>query len=264
MRHKEIDIEYNKLIDKVNNSTNKDNLTEDKETLDEIKYYNSLSLEFNDLEKGLSKALQYKEQELDNNIRDLKRKQDLLAGFDQDLLNIKTMCFSIDNLRKDALAKMDDLESELDKSKTSFNLAVTALMMLGGYAVLKKHKSLLGTLISTYLISKVLEGVLKPNKNSIISTYNDYLDSLTNYLDDLDNALLGLNNNLDKINDLEEEIKEKYKAYLEEREFVNFFQMLNVVKDNIKQQVIEIDASKNTLEDDLNNSKVKVKTMEEG
>ena len=63
--------------------------------------------------------------------------------------------------------------------------------------------------------------------------------------------MLGLNNTLDKINDLEEEIKEKYKAYLEEREFINFFQMLNVVKDNIKQQVIEIDASKNTLEDDL-------------
>ena len=75
--------------------------------------------------------------------------------------------------------------------------------------------------------------------------------------------MLGLNNNLDKINDLEEEIKEKYKAYLEEREFVNFFKLLNVTKDNIKQQVIEIDASKNTLEDDLNNSKVKIKTMEE-
>ena len=58
-------------------------------------------------------------------------------------------------------------------------------------------------------------------------------------------------------------LKDKYKAYLEEREFKNLFSIIDKIKDSVKSSLKDVDKSLDNANRSIDESKVKVKRLEE-
>ncbi len=282
-------MDYNKLIAKCPFITNKKELDIAKKKLEELdeenlEFYNhiidlikdkntdlnSLYLlykEYNDVEiirDLLAEEIYNKEIELDTTKKNFNKDSDNVKEVEKTVKELKSMSGILDNLSKTISVDLDDMFVKIEREEAKkLGFGMKALLAIGSFLSFKNNKNILGTVLVSYLSYKVISELASSSKNSYIDLCEEYITTLEGYKDDLEDLEKGLISNLDNIESLEKKLKDKYKAYLEEREFKNLFSIIDKIKDSVKSSLKDVDKSLDNANRSIDESKVKVKRLEE-
>ncbi len=211
----------------------------------------------------LDKEISNKEKDLDVTYNDVDIKRDEVKDFQDKAYDLEDMCRNLDLLEITTSLDLDKAFSNIEKSeKEKLSFATSALLVLSSFLAFKNKKNVIGTVLTTYLAVKVVGSLVNPSKEKYLDLCNTYIDSLEDYLKDATKVLGDLVSNLDSIETLESTLKEKYKDYLKEDEFKNLFSLIDNVKDKINDSLKKINKTKDNIENTIDESKVKVKTLE--
>lgn len=211
----------------------------------------------------LDKEISNKEKDLDVTYNDVDIKRDEVKDFQDKAYDLEDMCRNLDLLEITTSLDLDKAFSNIEKSeKEKLSFATSALLVLSSFLAFKNKKNIIGTVLTTYLAVKVVGSLVNPSKEKYLDLCNTYIDSLEDYLKDANKVLGDLVSNLDSIETLESTLKEKYKDYLKEDEFKNLFSLIDNVKDKINDSLKKINKTKDNIENTIDESKVKVKTLE--
>ena len=286
-KNKDNSVKYDKLIANIPYITNKKDLKKLKEILDELKNENKDFYDYiihflkttNDLEEIFLLYKEYKdsknreeilEQEIHNKDLELtKLKKTVeetnydISVFDKEISNLKSNGEILDDLEKTVSINMDSLFNKIEKEESQkLSFGMKALLALSSFLAFKNNKNILGTLLTSYLSYKVIEELISSKKNKYLDLCNDYINILEKYMDDTLNIEKELLKNLDNIEELESELKTKYKEYLDEAEFKNIFKMISNIKSIVNRSLDDIDKTKNHIDKNIDNGKVKIKELE--
>lgn len=287
-KNKDKSIDYNKLIAKCPFITNKKELDLAKKKLedldkDNLEFYNhiidlikdkntdlnSLYLlykEYNDVEvirNLLAEEIYNKEIELDVTKKSFDKDSDNIKDIEKSVKELKSMGGILDNLSKTISVDLDDLFVKMEKEEAKkLSFGMKALLAVGSFLAFKNNRNILGTALAGYLSYKVISELSSSSKNNYIDLCNDYITTLEGYKDNLEDLEKDLVGNLDNIEKLEKTLKDKYKAYLKEREFKDLFSVIDKIKDNVKSSLKDVDKSLDSTDKSIDESKVKVKRME--
>lgn len=287
-KNKDKSIDYNKLIAKCPFITNKKELDLAKKKLedldkDNLEFYNhiidlikdkntdlnSLYLlykEYNDVElirNLLAEEIYNKEIELDVTKKSFDKDNNNVKDIEKTVKELKSMGGILDNLSKTISVDLDDLFVRMEKEEAKkLSFGMKALLAVGSFLALKNNRNILGTALAGYLSYKVISELSSSSKNNYIDLCNDYITTLESYKDNLEDLEKDLVGNLDNIEKLEKTLKDKYKAYLKEREFKDLFSVIDKIKDNVKSSLKDVDKSLDSTDKSIDESKVKVKRME--
>ncbi len=287
-KNKDKSIDYNKLIAKCPFITNKKELDLAKKKLedldkDNLEFYNhiidlikdkntdlnSLYLlykEYNDVEvirNLLAEGIYNKEIELDVTKKSFDKDNDNVKDIEKSVKELKSMGGILDNLSKTISVDLDDLLVKMEKEEAKkLSFGMKALLAVGSFLAFKNNRNILGTALAGYLSYKVISELSSSSKNNYIDLCNDYITTLEGYKDNLEDLEKDLVGNLDNIEKLEKTLKDKYKAYLKEREFKDLFSVIDKIKDNVKSSLKDVDKSLDSTDKSIDESKVKVKRME--
>lgn len=287
-KNKDKSIDYNKLIAKCPFITNKKELDLAKKKLedldkDNLEFYNhiidlikdkntdlnSLYLlykEYNDVElirNLLAEEIYNKEIELDVTKKSFDKDNDNVKDIEKSVKELKSMGGILDNLSKTISVDLDDLFVRMEKEEAKkLSFGMKALLAVGSFLAFKNNRNILGTALAGYLSYKVISELSSSSKNNYIDLCNDYITTLEGYKDNLEDLEKDLVGNLDNIEKLEKTLKDKYKAYLKEREFKDLFSVIDKIKDNVKSSLKDVDKSLDSTDKSIDESKVKVKRME--
>lgn len=287
-KNKDKSIDYNKLIAKCPFITNKKELDLAKKKLedldkDNLEFYNhiidlikdkntdlnSLYLlykEYNDVElirNLLAEEIYNKEIELDVTKKSFDKDNDNVKDIEKSVKELKSMGGILDNLSKTISVDLDDLLVKMEKEEAKkLSFGMKALLAVGSFLAFKNNRNILGTALAGYLSYKVISELSSSSKNNYIDLCNDYITTLEGYKDNLEDLEKDLVGNLDNIEKLEKTLKDKYKAYLKEREFKDLFSVIDKIKDNVKSSLKDVDKSLDSTDKSIDESKVKVKRME--
>ena len=287
-KNKDKSIDYNKLIAKCPFITNKKELDLAKKKLedldkDNLEFYNhiidlikdkntdlnSLYLlykEYNDVElirNLLAEEIYNKEIELDVTKKSFDKDNDNVKDIEKSVKELKSMGGILDNLSKTISVDLDDLFVKMEKEEAKkLSFGMKALLAVGSFLAFKNNRNILGTALAGYLSYKVISELSSSSKNNYIDLCNDYITTLEGYKDNLEDLEKDLVGNLDNIEKLEKTLKDKYKAYLKEREFKDLFSVIDKIKDNVKSSLKDVDKSLDSTDKSIDESKVKVKRME--
>ena len=288
-KNKDKSMDYNKLIAKCPFITNKKELDLAKKKLEELdednlEFYNhiidlikdkntdlnSLYLlykEYNDVEiirDLLAEEIYNKEIELDTTKKNFNKDSDNVKEVEKTVKELKSMSGILDNLSKTISVDLDDMFVKIEREEAKkLGFGMKALLAIGSFLSFKNNKNILGTVLVSYLSYKVISELASSSKNSYIDLCEEYITTLEGYKDDLEDLENGLISNLDNIETLEKKLKDKYKAYLEEREFKNLFSIIDKIKDSVKSSLKDVDKSLDNANRSIDESKVKVKRLEE-
>ena len=211
----------------------------------------------------LDKEISNKEKDLDITYNDVDIKSAEVKDFQDKAYDLEDMCRNLDLLEITTSLDLDKAFSNIEKSeKEKLSFATSVLLVLSSFLAFKNKKNIIGTVLTTYLAVKVVGSLVNPSKEKYLDLCNTYIDSLEDYLEDATKVLGDLVSNLDSIETLESTLKEKYKDYLKEDEFKNLFSLIDNVKDKINDSLKKINKTKDNLESTIDESKVKVKTLE--
>lgn len=211
----------------------------------------------------LDKEISNKEKDLDVTYNDVDIKRDEVKDFQDKAYDLEDMCRNLDLLEITTSLDLDKAFSNIEKSeKEKLSFATSVLLVLSSFLAFKNKKNIIGTVLTTYLAVKVVGSLVNPSKEKYLDLCNTYIDSLEDYLKDATKVLGDLVSNLDSIETLESTLKEKYKDYLKEDEFKNLFSLIDNVKDKINDSLKKINKTKDNIENTIDESKVKVKTLE--
>ena len=271
--------DYNALIISCNNVVNVNDLNKIKEKAfqkkdDSINYYNNIKImvtknndisdiyvlykEYNDLiliENSLMEMIDNKEKTLATVNNNLYNDKDVVISYDNEITNLASLCYTLDTLEENMVKNMENVSFSIDKK---MSLTTKSLLILGSYCLFQKNQSLLGSIIVTYLLGKSLKNILKPKQK----TYQKYVDILENYLDEANDLKDDLTTNLEDISNFEKELKEKYKLYLQEKEFKELFSLIFDIKNTALKSLEDINKTKKSISNHLDDSKVKIKRIE--
>ncbi len=286
-KNKDNSVKYDKLIANIPYITNKKDLKKLKEILDELKNENKDFYDYiihflkttNDLEEIFLLYKEYKdsknreeilEQEIHNKDLELtKLKKTVeetnydISVFDKEVNNLKSNGEILDDLEKTVSINMDSLFNKIEKEESQkLSFGMKALLALSSFLAFKNNKNILGTLLTSYLSYKVIEELISSKKNKYLDLCNDYINILEKYMDDTLNIEKELLKNLDNIDELESELKTKYKEYLDEAEFKNIFKMISNIKSIVNRSLDDIDKTKNHIDKNIDNGKIKIKELE--
>ena len=286
-KNKDNSVKYDKLIANIPYITNKKDLKKLKEILDELKNENKDFYDYiihflkttNDLEEIFLLYKEYKdsknkeeilEEEIHNKDLELtKLKKTVeetnydISVFDKEVSNLKSNGEILDDLEKTVSINMDSLFNKIEKEESQkLSFGMKALLALSSFLAFKNNKNILGTLLTSYLSYKVIEELISSKKNKYLDLCNDYINILEKYMDDTLNIEKELLKNLDNIDELESELKTKYKEYLDEAEFKNIFKMISNIKSIVNRSLDDIDKTKNHIDKNIDNGKVKIKELE--
>lgn len=288
-KNKDKSMDYNKLIAKCPFITNKKELDLAKKKLEELdeenlEFYNhiidlikdkntdlnSLYLlykEYNDVEiirDLLAEEIYNKEIELDTTKKSFNKDSDNVKEVEKTVKELKSMGNILDDLSKMVSIDLDDMFVKIEREEAKkLGFGMKALLAIGSFLSFKNNKNILGTVLVSYLSYKVISELASSSKNSYIDLCEEYITTLEGYKDDLEDLEKGLISNLDNIESLEKKLKDKYKAYLEEREFKNLFSIIDKIKDSVKSSLKDVDKSLDNANRSIDESKVKVKRLEE-
>ena len=287
-KNKDKFIDYNKLIAKCPYITNKKELDLAKKKLEDLdkenlEFYNhiidlikdkntdlnSLYLlykEYNDVElirNLLAEEIYNKEIELDITKKNFNKDNDNVKEIEKSVKELKSMGGILDDLSKTISVDIDNLFVKIEKEESKkLGIGMKALLVVGSFLAFKNNRNILGTALAGYLSYKVISELSSSSKNNYIDLCNDYIITLEGYKDNLEGLSKDLADNLDNIEKEEKNLKDKYKAYLKEREFKDLFIIIDKIKDNIKDSLKDVDKSLDNTDKSINESKVKVKRIE--
>ena len=286
-KNDENSLKYDKMISEVSFVTNPKELDKLKHILEELKKENkdlylhivSLLKTTDDLkplfllykeykeaklrEDVLDDEIRYKDIEFNNIKKDLSDNEDILKDFDKTSKELKDSSKILDDLSSTASINLDSTFTMLEKEESKrLGFGSKALLLLGSYLAFKNNKNVIGLLLASYLSYKVLSELVNSNKNNYLDLCNDYIKYLEEYKDDANQIEKNLVNNLDDIEKMEYELKNKYKEYLRENDFKRMFKVIRDIKDILKDNLKEIDKTKDNIDRSIDNGKRKVKVME--
>ena len=286
-KNDENSLNYDKMISEVSFITNPKELDKLKHILEELKKENkdlylhivSLLKTTDDLkplfllykeykeaklrEDVLDDEIRYKDIEFNNIKKDLSDNEDILKDFDKTSKELKDSSKILDDLSSTASINLDSTFTMLEKEESKrLGFGSKALLLLGSYLAFKNNKNVIGLLLASYLSYKVLSELVNSNKNNYLDLCNDYIKYLEGYKDDANQIEKNLVNNLDDIEKMEYELKNKYKEYLRENDFKRMFKVIRDIKDILKDNLKEIDKTKDNIDRSIDNGKRKVKVME--
>ena len=286
-KNKDNSVKYDKLIANIPYITNKKDLKKLKEILDELKNENKDFYDYiihflkttNDLEEIFLLYKEYKdsknreeilEEEIHNKDLELTKLKKIveetnydISVFDKEVSNLKSHGEILDDLEKTVSINMDSLFNKIEKEESQkLSFGMKAMLALSSFLAFKNNKNILGTLLTSYLSYKVIEELISSKKNKYLDLCNDYINILEKYMDDTLNIEKELLKNLDNIDELESELKTKYKEYLDEAEFKNIFKMISNIKSIVNRSLDDIDKTKNHIDKNIDNGKIKIKELE--
>lgn len=287
-KNKDKSIDYNKLIAKCPYITNKKELDLAKKKLEDLdkenlEFYNHiiylikdkntdlnslyfLYKEYNDVElirNLLAEEIYNKEIELDITKKNFNKDNDNVKEIEKSVKELKSMGGILDDLSKTISVDIDNLFVKIEKEESKkLGFGMKALLVVGSFLAFKNNRNILGTALAGYLSYKVISELSSSSKNNYIDLCNDYIITLEGYKDNLEGLSKDLVDNLDNIEKEEKNLKDKYKAYLKEREFKDLFIIIDKIKDNIKDSLKDVDKSLDNTDKSINESKVKVKRIE--
>ena len=286
-KNDENSLNYDKMISEVSFITNPKELDKLKHILEELKKENkdlylhivSLLKTTDDLkplfllykeykeaklrEDVLDDEIRYKDIEFNNIKKDLSDNEDILKDFDKTSKELKDSSKILDDLSSTASINLDSTFTMLEKEESKrLGFGSKALLLLGSYLAFKNNKNVIGLLLASYLSYKVLSELVNSNKNNYLDLCNDYIKYLEEYKDNANQIEKNLVNNLDDIEKMEYELKNKYKEYLRENDFKRMFKVIRDIKDILKDNLKEIDKTKDNIDRSIDNGKRKVKVME--
>lgn len=286
-KNDENSLNYDKMISEVSFVTNPKELDKLKHILEELKKENkdlylhivSLLKTTDDLkplfllykeykeaklrEDVLDEEIRYKDIEFNNIKKDLSDNEDILKDFDKTSKELKDSSKILDDLSSTASINLDSTFTMLEKEESKrLGFGSKALLLLGSYLAFKNNKNVIGLLLASYLSYKVLSELASSNKNNYLDLCNDYIKYLEEYKDNANQIEKNLVNNLDDIEKMEYELKNKYKEYLRENDFKRMFKVIRDIKDILKDNLKEIDKTKDNIDRSIDNGKRKVKVME--
>ena len=286
-KNDENSLKYDKMISEVSFVTNPKELDKLKHILEELKKENkdlylhivSLLKTTDDLkplfllykeykeaklrEDVLDDEIRYKDIEFNNIKKDLSDNEDILKDFDKTSKELKDSSKILDDLSSTASINLDSTFTMLEKEESKrLGFGSKALLLLGSYLAFKNNKNVIGLLLASYLSYKVLSELANSNKNNYLDLCNDYIKYLEGYKDDANQIEKNLVNNLDDIEKMEYELKNKYKEYLRENDFKRMFKVIRDIKDTLKDNLKEIDKTKDNIDRSIDDGKRKVKVME--
>ena len=286
-KNDENSLNYDKMISEVSFVTNPKELDKLKHILEELKKENkdlylhivSLLKTTDDLkplfllykeykeaklrEDVLDEEIRYKDIEFNNIKKDLSDNEDILKDFDKTSKELKDSSKILDDLSSTASINLDSTFTMLEKEESKrLGFGSKALLLLGSYLAFKNNKNVIGLLLASYLSYKVLSELANSNKNNYLDLCNDYIKYLEGYKDDANQIEKNLVNNLDDIEKMEYELKNKYKEYLRENDFKRMFKVIRDIKDTLKDNLKEIDKTKDNIDRSIDDGKRKVKVME--
>lgn len=286
-KNDENSLKYDKMISEVSFVTNPKELDKLKHILEELKKENkdlylhivSLLKTTDDLkplfllykeykeaklrEDVLDDEIRYKDIEFNNIKKDLSDNEDILKDFDKTSKELKDSSKILDDLSSTASINLDSTFTMLEKEESKrLGFGSKALLLLGSYLAFKNNKNVIGLLLASYLSYKVLSELASSNKNNYLDLCNDYIKYLEEYKDNANQIEKNLVNNLDDIEKMEYELKNKYKEYLRENDFKRMFKVIRDIKDILKDNLKEIDKTKDNIDRSIDNGKRKVKVME--
>lgn len=286
-KNDENSLNYDKMISEVSFVTNPKELDKLKHILEELKKENkdlylhivSLLKTTDDLkplfllykeykeaklrEDVLDEEIRYKDIEFNNIKKDLSDNEDILKDFDKTSKELKDSSKILDDLSSTASINLDSTFTMLEKEESKrLGFGSKALLLLGSYLAFKNNKNVIGLLLASYLSYKVLSELASSNKNNYLDLCNDYIKYLEEYKDNANQIEKNLVNNLDDIEKMEYELKNKYKEYLRENDFKRMFKVIRDIKDILKDNLKEIDKTKDNIDRSIDDGKRKVKVME--
>ena len=286
-KNDENSLNYDKMISEVSFVTNPKELDKLKHILEELKKENkdlylhivSLLKTADDLkplfllykeykeaklrEDVLDDEIRYKDIEFNNIKKDLSDNEDILKDFDKTSKELKDSSKILDDLSSTASINLDSTFTMLEKEESKrLGFGSKALLLLGSYLAFKNNKNVIGLLLASYLSYKVLSELANSNKNNYLDLCNDYIKYLEGYKDNANQIEKNLVNNLDDIEKMEYELKNKYKEYLRENDFKRMFKVIRDIKDTLKDNLKEIDKTKDNIDRSIDDGKRKVKVME--
>ena len=286
-KNDENSLNYDKMISEVSFVTNPKELDKLKHILEELKKENkdlylhivSLLKTTDDLkplfllykeykeaklrEDVLDDEIRYKDIEFNNIKKDLSDNEDILKDFDKTSKELKDSSKILDDLSSTASINLDSTFTMLEKEESKrLGFGSKALLLLGSYLAFKNNKNVIGLLLASYLSYKVLSELASSNKNNYLDLCNDYIKYLEEYKDNANQIEKNLVNNLDDIEKMEYELKNKYKEYLRENDFKRMFKVIRDIKDILKDNLKEIDKTKDNIDRSIDDGKRKVKVME--
>lgn len=286
-KNDENSLNYDKIISEVSFVTNPKELDKLKHILEELKKENkdlylhivSLLKTTDDLkplfllykeykeaklrENVLDEEIRYKDIEFNNIKKDLSDNEDILKDFDKTSKELKDSSKILDDLSSTASINLDSTFTMLEKEESKrLGFGSKALLLLGSYLAFKNNKNVIGLLLASYLSYKVLSELANSNKNNYLDLCNDYIKYLEGYKDNANQIEKNLVNNLDDIEKMEYELKNKYKEYLRENDFKRMFKVIRDIKDTLKDNLKEIDKTKDNIDRSIDDGKRKVKVME--
>lgn len=280
-------LKYDKMISEIPYITNPKDLKKLNEILNALKnenkdlydYIISLLKDIDDLNELFLLYKEYKESKfreelLDEEIKnktlefnkikeDLTDREDEIKDFDKTAKSLKSTFKILDNLSSTTSINLDRTFVSLEKEESKrLGFGTKALLVLGSFLAFKNNHNVIGTLLATYLSYKVLSEISTQNKNNYIDLCNEYINSLEYYKDNTIEIEKNLLSNLDNIEEIESNLKTKYKAYLKESEFKRIFKIIDDIKDTVKYTLKEIDNTKDNIDKSIDDGKVKIKVIE--
>ena len=280
-------LKYDKMISEIPYITNPKDLKKLNEILNDLKnenkdlydYIISLLKDIDDLNELFLLYKEYKEYKfreelLDEEIKnktlefnkikeDLTDREDEIKDFDKTAKSLKSTFKILDNLSSTTSINLDRTFVSLEKEESKrLGFGTKALLVLGSFLAFKNNHNVIGTLLATYLSYKVLSEISTQNKNNYIDLCNEYINSLEYYKDNTIEIEKNLLSNLDNIEEIESNLKTKYKAYLKESEFKRIFKIIDDIKDTVKYTLKEIDNTKDNIDKSIDDGKVKIKVIE--
>ena len=280
-------LKYDKMISEIPYITNPKDLKKLNEILNDLKnenkdlydYIISLLKDIDDLNELFLLYKEYKESKfreelLDEEIKnktlefnkikeDLTDREDEIKDFDKTAKSLKSTFKILDNLSSTTSINLDRTFVSLEKEESKrLGFGTKALLVLGSFLAFKNNHNVIGTLLATYLSYKVLSEISTQNKNNYIDLCNEYINSLEYYKDNTIEIEKKLLSNLDNIEEIESNLKTKYKAYLKESEFKRIFKIIDDIKDTVKYTLKEIDNTKDNIDKSIDDGKVKIKVIE--
>ena len=280
-------LKYDKMISEIPYITNPKDLKKLNEILNDLKnenkdlydYIISLLKDIDDLNELFLLYKEYKESKfreelLDEEIKnktlefnkikeDLTDREDEIKDFDKTAKSLKSTFKILDNLSSTTSINLDRTFVSLEKEESKrLGFGTKALLVLGSFLAFKNNHNVIGILLATYLSYKVLSEISTQNKNNYIDLCNEYINSLEYYKDNTIEIEKNLLSNLDNIEEIESNLKTKYKAYLKESEFKRIFKIIDDIKDTVKYTLKEIDNTKDNIDKSIDDGKVKIKVIE--
>ena len=277
-------LKYDKMISEIPFITNPKEIEKLKEILEKLKkenkdlydYIVSLLKTTDDLEElfllykeyqeaklreeTLNKEIIFKDKEFKVIKEDLNDKEDTLLDFDNISKELKSTSKILDDLSSTISIRLDSAFSDLEKEEAKrLGFGTKALIALSSYLAFKNNHNIIGTLLASYLTYKVLRELSTSKKDKYLDLCNEYINTLEEYKDNALDLEKNLLSNLDNIEEVENNLKTKYKEYLKEREFKIVFKLIDEIKDRVNDSLKDLDKTKDNIDRSIDEGKAKVK-----